>query len=43
MLCILSPKMLVVSVLVIGAGIGWLYQGMNYVTYYNWKNRGGKR
>lgn len=37
-----SIRLTVVAVLVIGAGIGWLVQGMNYVTYYNWKDRGGR-
>jgi len=41
LLCILSPKLLVASVLVIAAGIGGLVQGLNYVTYYNWTRRGG--
>jgi len=37
-----SPKLTVVAVLAIGAGIGWLIQGLNYVTYYRWKDRGGR-
>lgn len=37
-----SIRLTVVAVMVIGAGIGWLVQGMNYVTYYNWKDRGGR-
>jgi hypothetical protein len=39
---ILSAKLLLLPVLITGAGIGWLVQGLNYVTYYNWKNRGGR-
>lgn len=39
---ILSAKLLILPVLITGAGIGWLVQGLNYVTYYNWKARGGR-
>ena len=39
---IISAKVLILPVLVIIAGIGWLIQGLNYVTYYNWKRRGGR-
>lgn len=39
---ILSAKLLILPVMITGAGIGWLIQGLNYVTYYNWKRRGGR-
>jgi hypothetical protein len=39
---VISAKLLVLPVMVIGAGIGWLVQGLNYVTYYNWKRREGR-
>ena len=39
---VISAKLLILPVMVIGAGIGWLVQGLNYVTYYNWKRREGR-
>jgi hypothetical protein len=39
---ILSAKLLILPVMIIGAGIGWLVQGLNYVTYYRWKDREGR-
>ena len=39
---VISAKLLILPVLMVAAGIGWLVQGLNYVTYYNWKNRGGR-
>lgn len=41
-LCFLSPYLLVLAVMIIAAGIGWVVMGMNYVTYYNWKRREGR-
>jgi hypothetical protein len=38
---IISAKVLILPVLIIAAGIGWLIQWLNYVTYYNWKRRNG--
>jgi len=37
-----SIRLTFVAGLIIAAGIGWLVQGLNYVTYYNWKRRGGR-
>lgn len=37
-----SPKLAAAFVLLIIAGAGWLVQGLNYVTYYHWKDRGGR-
>lgn len=42
LLFVISAKLLVLPVMVIAAGIGWLVQGLNYVTYYNWKRKGGR-
>jgi hypothetical protein len=41
-LCILSPAGLVLAFTVVSAGIGWIVLGMNYVTYYRWKDKGGR-
>jgi hypothetical protein len=34
---------MVFSVFMLLGGIAWIVQGMNYVTYYNWKDRGSPR
>jgi hypothetical protein len=39
---VISAKLLILPIMIIGAGIGWLVQGLNYVTYYNWKRREGR-
>lgn len=34
-----SPRLMAACVIMIIAGVGWLVQGMNYVTYYRWKEK----
>lgn len=41
-LCILSPAGLVLAFTVTSAGVGWVVLGMNYITYYRWKDKGGR-
>jgi hypothetical protein len=38
----MSFKLAAACVLMILAGIGWLVQGLNYITYYKWKDGGGR-
>jgi hypothetical protein len=38
-----SLRLTAASVLVVIAGVGWLVQGLNYVTYYRWKDAGGRK
>ncbi len=38
-----SMKLAALFIVMMITGGGWLVQGLNYVTYYNWKDRGGRR
>jgi hypothetical protein len=37
-----SIRLTVGCIVVVMIGIGWLIQGLNYVTYYRWKDQGGR-
>jgi len=38
----ISVRGIALGVIIIIVGGGWLVQGMNYVTYYYWKDKGGR-